>query len=97
MYSFATLPASTALCLSITSLRYSPKQPLVNCRAHTFSWLACFLLLHDSLLVNESARFPWQSSFRAVQESSPLPFGGAFAAKACGCTAKLLLRSKRFC
>lgn len=60
--SLATLPALTALrpvfCLGITSLHYSPKHSIVNCRAHTFSWLASFLLFHDSLLVNESLRFP---------------------------------------
>lgn len=60
--SLAALPALTALrpafCLSITPLCYSPKRSMVNCRAHTFSWLAGFLLFHDSLLVNESLRFP---------------------------------------
>lgn len=97
--SLATLPALTALrpalCLSITSLCYSPKHSIVNCRAHTFSWLASFLLLHDSLLVNESLWFPQQSSLPATQKSSHLSFGRAFAVKACGCCqGNLLLRCR---
>ena len=60
--SLAALPALTApspaFCLSITSLCYSPKHSVVNCRTHTFSWPASFLLFHDSLLLNESLQFP---------------------------------------